>query len=77
MWLARFCLAMRRGPGERLTSILNGIGLKLSKRQVVRMLTADLDKFVAVDHAVLHAGLVSAPFITVDNTGAHHARATT
>jgi hypothetical protein len=59
---------------ERLTSMLNGIGLELSKRQVVRMLTADLDKFVAEDHAVLHAGLVSAPFITVDDTGAHYAR---
>jgi hypothetical protein len=57
--LRRFCLAMHaegQVTTERLTSILNGIGVELSKRQVVRMLTADLDKFVAEDHAVLHAG---------------------
>jgi hypothetical protein len=75
--LRRFCLAMHaegQVTTERLTSILNGIGVDISKRQVVRMLTADLDRFVAEDHAVLQAGLVSAPFITVDDTGARHAR---
>lgn len=75
--LRRFCLAMHaegQVTTERLTSILNGIGVDISKRQVVRMLTADLDRFAAEDHAVLHAGLVSAPYITVDDTGARHCR---
>jgi hypothetical protein len=75
--LRRFCLAMHaegQVTTERLTSILNGIGVAISKSQVVRMLTTDLDRFAAEDHAVLHAGLVSAPFITVDDTGARHAR---
>lgn len=75
--LRRFCLVMHaegQVTTERLTSILNGVGVDISKRQVVRMLTADLDDFAAEDHAVLHAGLISAPFITVDDTGARHAR---
>ena len=75
--LRRFCLAMYvqgQVTTERLTSILNGIGIDISKRQVVRMLTSDLDEFVEEDAAVLHAGLLSAPYITVDDTGARHAR---
>jgi len=39
----------------------------------VRLLTKDLDLFVEEDAAVLHAGLVSAPFVTVDDTGSRHA----
>ena len=75
--LRRFCLAMYaqgQVTTERLTSILNGIGIDISKRQVVRILTSDLDQFVEEDAAILHAGLLSAPFITVDDTGARHAR---
>jgi hypothetical protein len=75
--LRRFCLVMHaqgQVTTERLTSILNGIGMEISKTQVVRMLTADLDGFAQEDDAVLHAGLLSAPFITVDDTGARHAR---
>nr|WP_240545240.1 transposase [Sinorhizobium fredii] len=37
-------------------------------------MTQGLDGFAAEDAAVLHAGLVSAPYITVDDTGARHAR---
>jgi hypothetical protein len=59
---------------ERLTDLLNGIGLAISKRQVVRLLTTDLEKFEQEDHAVLKAGLVTSPYITVDDTGARHAR---
>ncbi len=40
----------------------------------MRLLTTDLDPFVEEDNAVLHAGLVSAPFVTVDDTGARHIR---
>src|SRR5829696_5268485 len=73
----RFCLALHtqgQVTTERLTDLLNGIGLSISKRQVVRLLTSDLEPFAQEDHAVLQAGLVSSPYITVDDTGARHAR---
>jgi hypothetical protein len=54
--------------------MLNSIGIEISKRQVLRLLTTRLDPFITEDSAVLHAGLVSAPFITVDDTGARHIR---
>ncbi|MGO7345658.1 transposase, partial [Rhizobium johnstonii] len=56
-----------------LTTLLNDVGVEISKRQVIRFLTERLDGFHAEDAAVLHAGLVSAPFVTVDDTGARHA----
>ncbi|TAT71032.1 transposase, partial [Rhizobium ruizarguesonis] len=58
---------------QRLTTLLNDVGIEISKRQVIRFLTERLDGFHAEDAAVLHAGLVSAPFVTVDDTGARHA----
>ena len=58
---------------ERLTALLNGIGLAISKRQVVRLLSCSLDDLVAEDQAVLAAGLKSARWISVDDTGAPHA----
>ncbi|MEK1891339.1 MAG: transposase [Phyllobacterium sp.] len=73
----RFCLVMHaqgQVTTERLTSILNGIGIEISKTQVVRLLTNGLDGFAAEDAAVLHAGLISAPYLSVDDTGARHAR---
>ncbi|MBA1158915.1 IS66 family transposase [Microvirga mediterraneensis] len=73
----RFCLALHtqgQVTTERLTDLLNGIGLSISKREVVRLLTTDLETFAQEDHAVLEAGLVSSPYITVDDTGARHAR---
>ncbi|WP_379943710.1 hypothetical protein [Sinorhizobium sp. P24N7] len=75
--LRRVCLALH-AQGQvttpRLTAILNSIDVEISKRQVIRLLTTGLDPFVEEDSAVLHAGLVSAPFITVDDTGAQHNR---
>ncbi len=59
---------------ERLTALLNGIGVEISKRQVVRLLTGPLDDFVAEDQEVLRAGLTTARWITVDDTAARHAR---
>jgi hypothetical protein len=59
---------------ERLTDLLNGIGLSISKQEVVRLLTTDLELFEQEDHAVLEAGLISSPCLTVDDTGARHAR---
>jgi hypothetical protein len=73
----RFCLALHtqgQVTTERLSDLLNGIGLSISKREVVRLLTADLELFEQEDRAILQAGLVSSPYITVDDTGARHAR---
>jgi hypothetical protein len=58
---------------ERIVALLNGMGVVISKRQVVRLLTARLETFRAEDEAVLNAGLSSAPYVTVDDTGARHA----
>jgi hypothetical protein len=74
--LRRFVLASHvqgQVTSERLTSLLEGIGIAISKRQVVRLLTGRLDTFVAEDREVLRAGLASAPWISVDDTGALHA----
>jgi hypothetical protein len=73
----RFCLALHtqgQVTTERLTDLLNGIGLSISKREVVRLLTTDLEAFEQEDRAILQAGLVSSPYLTVDDTGARHAR---
>lgn len=57
---------------ERITTLLNDMGVIISKRQVVRLLTAKLETFRAEDEAVLKAGL-SGAYVTVDDTGARHA----
>ena len=57
---------------ERLTVLLEGIGIVISKRQVVRLLTGALDGFVVEDREILRAGLATAPWISVDDTGARH-----
>ncbi len=75
--LRRFVLALHaqgQVTTERLTALLNGIGMEASKRQVVRMLTGSLDDFVAEDQEVLRAGLATARWVTVDDTAARHAR---
>jgi hypothetical protein len=74
--LRRFVLAghvQGQVTSERLTALLEGIGIAISKRQVVRLLTGRLDALVAEDREVLRAGLASAPWISVDDTGALHA----
>ncbi|MBP2448912.1 IS66 family transposase [Rhizobium leguminosarum] len=74
--LRRFCLMLHshgQVTTQRLTTLLDDVGVEISKRQVIRFLTEQLDGFHAEDAAVLHAGLVSAPFVTVDDTGARHA----
>ncbi len=57
---------------ERIVALLNGMGVAISKRQVVRLLTAKLETFRAEDAAVLQAGS-SGAYVTVDDTGARHA----
>lgn len=58
---------------ERLTALLTGMGMAISKRQVVRLLSQGLEGLIAEDQAVLRAGLETAPWITVDDTGHRHA----
>ncbi len=75
--LRRFVLALHaqgQVTTERLTALLNGIGVEISKRQVVRLLAEPLDTFVTEDQEVLRAGLATARWITVDDTAARHAR---
>jgi hypothetical protein len=58
---------------ERIVALLNGVGVVISKRQVVRLLTAKLATFQSEDAQVLDAGLRSAAYVTVDDTSARHA----
>lgn len=74
--LRRFILACHvqgQVTAERLTAILNGMGLVISKRQVVRFLSQGLQGLEAEDQAVLKAGLETGRWITVDDTAARHA----
>ena len=56
----------------RLVEQLRAIGVSISKRQVMRLLIAGQDVFLAEARDVLRAGLQSASWITVDDTGARH-----
>jgi hypothetical protein len=56
----------------RLVEQLRAIGIMISKRQVVRLLIAGKDRFLNEARDVLRAGLSSATWITVDDTGARH-----
>jgi hypothetical protein len=58
---------------ERLTALLNGMGLHISKRQVIRLLAQGLDRLVREDQAVLRTGLETARWISIDDTSARHA----
>ena len=58
---------------DRILTLLNGAGVVISKRQIVRLLTVNLETFRAEDAEVLAAGLRGSPFVTVDDTGARHA----
>ncbi len=56
----------------RLVTQLRAIGIDVSKRQVMRLLIGDQEPFVAEARDVLRAGLGTAAWITVDDTGARH-----
>ena len=58
---------------ERLTTQLRTFGLSISKRQVMRLLIDRNDGFLAESRDVLRAGLQTASWVTVDDTGARHA----
>jgi hypothetical protein len=73
--LRRFVLAQyHQGQTTipRLVALLDAIGIDVSKRQVVRLLIADQDRFQAEAQAVLRVGLGTADWVTVDDTGARH-----
>ncbi|MGH7186136.1 MAG: IS66 family transposase, partial [Pseudomonadota bacterium] len=73
--LRRFVLAQYH-QGQvtvaRLLALLRGFGIIISKRQLMRLLIAGHDGFLAEARDVLRAGLSSAAWITVDDTGARH-----
>jgi hypothetical protein len=73
--LRRFVLAQYH-QGQvtvpRLLAQLRVIGVNISKRQVMRLLIAGQDEFLAEARDVLRAGLETASWITVDDTGARH-----
>jgi hypothetical protein len=73
--LRRFVLALyHQGQmtAPRLVTLLGSLGIFISKRQVVRLLNAGKDDFLTEARDVLRAGLSSAEWITVDDTGARH-----
>jgi hypothetical protein len=57
----------------RLVALLRSLGVSISKRQVQRLLTEKHDEFLAEAQDVLRAGLETAAFVSVDDTGARHA----
>jgi len=57
---------------ERLVRLLQAIGVSISKRQVVRLLIDEQDDFLAETREVLRAGLETANWVSVDDTGARH-----
>ena len=57
---------------ERLVTLLQAIGVSISKRQVVRLLIDEQDDFLAETREVLRAGLETAEWVSVDDTGARH-----
>jgi hypothetical protein len=73
--LRRFAL-MQYHQGQvtvpRLMAMLRAMGVNISKRQVMRLLIADQDAFLAEARDVLRTGLETAGWITVDDTGARH-----
>jgi hypothetical protein len=56
----------------RLVAQLRAVGIAISKRQVMRLLIGGQRRFLDEHRDVLRAGLASAAWITVDDTGARH-----
>src|SRR3954454_21560993 len=73
--LRRFVLAQYH-QGQvtvpRLAAQLRAIGILISKRQVVRLLNGGQDAFLDEAREVLRAGLGTAGWVSVDDTGARH-----
>jgi hypothetical protein len=58
---------------ERLRVQLTSLGIRIAKGQIIALLTAHKDAFHAEKDAILEAGLATARWVTVDDTGARHA----
>jgi hypothetical protein len=58
---------------ERLLVQLRALGIRIAKGQLVALLSARKDAFHAETDAILEAGLATARWVTVDDTGARHA----
>jgi hypothetical protein len=73
--LRRFVL-MQYHQGQttlpRLTTLLNAVGVSISKREVQRLLTDKQQGFLDEARDVLRAGLETSPWVSVDDTGARH-----
>ena len=73
--LRRFVLAQYH-QGQvtvpRLVEQLRAIGISISKRHVMRLLIGGQDEFLSEAREVLRAGLQTASWLTVDDTGARH-----
>ena len=74
--LRRFVL-MQYHQGQttlpRLATLMQSVGVAISKREIQRLLTEGQDSFLAENRDVLRAGLQTSPWISVDDTGARHA----
>jgi hypothetical protein len=57
---------------ERLVLQLQAVGISISKRQVMRLLIDGQDTFLDETREVLRAGLETADWVSVDDTGARH-----
>ena len=57
---------------ERLVTVLQAVGVSISKRQVMRLLIDQQDDFLSENTEVLRAGLETADWISADDTGARH-----
>ena len=55
-------------------TLLRSFGILMCKRQVLRLLIEGQDDFLTEARDTLRAGLSSAAWITVDDTGARRAR---
>jgi hypothetical protein len=73
--LRRFVL-MQHHQGQvtvgRLATMLQAVGVSISKRQVMRLLIDGQNDFLTETRAVLRTGLQTATWVTVDDTGARH-----
>jgi len=57
---------------ERLVTLLQAAGVSISKREIMPLLIEEQDDFLGENREVLRAGLATAAWITVDDTGARH-----
>ena len=73
--LRRFVLAQYH-QGQvtvaRLVTLLEAIGIEISRRQVLRLLIDGQDRFIEEARSVLRTGLETAAWVTVDDIGARH-----